>query len=157
MQLTKSLLTLPILILCLSACSDKPQEATPPADGGGAAGPAAPAANHSHDEVPIGTVQIGGSMVALAQGHGVMKAGVESHLVVSMIKNDGGATIVRAWIGTEDRTKSMVAKGTFDASHNDYDLHADAPDPLPEGVQWWVEIERPDGSKAVGSADPILK
>ncbi len=157
MLLSKNLLLLPALILALTACGDKPKNESAEAGSGEAAGAAPAAADHSHDEVSIGTVEIGGAMVKLAQGHGKMKAGDESHLVVKLPTNDGGATIVRAWVGTSDRTKSLVAKGTYAASHDDYDVHADAPDPLPEGVQWWVEIEKPDGTKAVGSANPILE
>ncbi len=91
----------------------------------------------------------------LAQGHGGVTAGKESHLVVKLPYNDAGATIVRAWLGTEDRTASLVGKGEYAPSHDDYDIHATAPDPLPEGTMWWIEIEKPDGAKVVGSAQPI--
>lgn len=157
MLLSKYLLLLPALILGLTACSEQPNEAPAETDSGKAATTAPPAVDHSHDEVSIGTANIGGAIVELAQGHGKMKAGDGSHLVVKLPTNDGGATVVRAWVGTSDRTKSFVAKGTYAASHDDYDVHADAPDPLPEGVQWWIEIEKPDGTKAVGSANPILE
>ena len=85
--------------------------------------------------------------VELAQGHGAVKAGQEGHLVVKLPYNDNGATIVRAWIGTEDRTLSFVGKGEYAPSHDDYDIHAMAPDPLPENTMWWIEIEKPDGAK----------
>lgn len=64
---------------------------------------------------------------------------------------------MRAWIGTEDRTLSYVGKGEYAASHDDYDIHAVAPDPLPPGAKWWIEIEKPDGSKGIGSAEPIIE
>ncbi len=112
--------------------------------------------DHDHDEVPLGTMTIGEYQVECGQGHGPLVAGEESHLVVKLPFNDSGATIVRAWIGTADRTLSRVAKGEYAASHDDYDVHAVAPIPLPEGVQWWVEIERPDGSKLTGSIQPQL-
>lgn len=112
--------------------------------------------DHDHDEVSLGTMTIGEYQVECGQGHGPLVAGEESHLVVKLPFNDSGATIVRAWIGTADRTLSRVAKGEYAASHDDYDVHAVAPIPLPEGVQWWVEIERPDGSKATGSIQPKL-
>lgn len=156
MQLSKNLLLLPALILGLTACGDKPNDTPPEVDLGTAAS-AAVATDDHHNEVSIGSVVIGGATVNLAQGHGLMFAGAESHLVVKLPTNDGGATVVRAWIGTSDRTQSFVAKATYAKSHDDYDVHADAPDPLPEGVQWWIEIEKPDGTKAVGSANPILK
>lgn len=112
---------------------------------------------HAHDEVDIGSVTIGDMKVALAQGHGKVAAGKEGHLVVKLPYRDDGATIVRAWIGTEDRTLSYVGKGTYAPSHDDYDVHTNAPDPLPENTMWWIEIAKPDGTKAVGSAKPILE
>ncbi len=36
-------------------------------------------------------------------------------------------------------------------SHDDYGIHAEAPDPLAVGTKWWVEIAKPDGKKNVGS------
>lgn len=118
---------------------------------------AAEGEDHAHAETALGSVTMGDMIVELAQGHGVVAAGKESHLVVKLPYSDGGATAVRAWIGTEDRTLSMVGKGEYAASHDDYDLHAVAPDPLPEGTMWWVEIEKPDGTKVVGSVKPIVE
>jgi len=113
---------------------------------------------HDHDdEIPLGTTTIGDIEVEAAQGHGEVEPGKEMHLVVKLPYNDNGATIVRAWIGTEDRFASLVAKAEYSASHDDYDLHAIAPDPLPEGAKWWIEIEKPDGTKVVGSAKPITE
>lgn len=111
--------------------------------------------DHAHDEVSLGTSTIGDIEVELAQGHGAIEAGMEGHLVVKLPYTDSGATIVRAWIGVEDRTLSMVGRGDYASSHDDYDIHAMAPDPLPENAMWWIEIEKPDGVKAIGSAKPI--
>lgn len=112
---------------------------------------------HEHDETALDPATIGGMTVELAQGHGAVEAGKEGHLVVKLPYNDNGATVVRAWIGTEDRTLSFVGKGDYAPSHDDYDIHAMAPDPLPENTMWWIEIEKPDGTKVVGSAMPIMK
>ena len=158
------------LVLWLAACG-KPS--TDSASGGGdgkaqtpagqgdpqGAGDAAKddAEDHAHDETSIGTITIGEMQVELAQGHGAVEAGEEGHLVVKLPHNDSGATVVRAWIGTEDRTLSLVGKGEYAASHDDYDVHAMAPDPLPEATMWWIESELPDGTKVVGSANPSLK
>lgn len=125
-------------------------------EGGSEGGEDAADEGHEHDEVSIGSVTIGDMQVELAQGHGSVEAGKEGHLVVKLPYNDNGASVVRAWIGTDDRTLSMVGLGEYAASHDDYDVHAVAPDPLPEGAMWWVEIEKPDGTKVVGSA-PILE
>ncbi len=112
--------------------------------------------DHAHgEEVSIGSATIGDIAVDLAQGHGAVAAGKEGHLVVKLPYNDKGATIVRVWIGSSDRTLSYVGKGEYAPSHDGYDAHAIAPDPLPADAMWWIEIEKPDGTKAVGSAKPI--
>lgn len=111
---------------------------------------------HHDDEVDLDSVTIAGMTIGLAQGHGAVEANKEGHLIVKLPYNDGGATIVRAWIGTADRTLSFVGKGEYAPSHDDYDIHAVAPDPLPADTMWWIEIEKPDGTKVVGSATPII-
>lgn len=112
--------------------------------------------DHAHDEVSLGTFKAGEFEVEAAQGHGKIEAGKEGHLVIKLPFKDDGATVVRAWIGTEDRTMSAVGKGDYASSHDDYDIHAIAPSPLPEDVKWWVEIEKPDGSKVIGSVAPKI-
>lgn len=115
--------------------------------------------DHGHDhgeEVELGTVKIGDMKIIASQGHGKVQAGQESHLVVKLPYNDKGATIVRAWLGTKDRTRSLVGKAKYAASHDDYDLHAMAPNPLPKDMMWWIEIQKPDGSKVVGSIKPLV-
>lgn len=111
--------------------------------------------DHGHDEVPLGTVMIGDLAVELAQGHGEVMAGAESHLVVKLPYSDQGETTIRAWLGTEDRTLSIVGKGEYAPSHDDYDIHAVAPDPLPDDLMWWIEIEKPDGTRTLGTAVPL--
>jgi hypothetical protein len=112
--------------------------------------------DHAHDEVTLGTIEIGDMKIELAQGHGKVEAGKEGHLVVKLPYNDKGASIVRAWLGTEDRTMSQVSKGEYAPPHDDYDVHVVAPDPLPENTMWWIEIQKPDGSKVVSSAKPLM-
>lgn len=113
--------------------------------------------DHDHgDEVELGVLTAGDMQIAASQSHGNVEAGKEGHLVIKLPHNDAGATVVRAWIGTEDRTLSTVGRGEYAAGHNDYDIHAMAPNPLPEGTMWWVEIEKPDGTKAIGSIAPKM-
>jgi len=112
--------------------------------------------DHAHDEVSLGKFDISGNIVEAAQGHGKVEAGKEGHLMITLPYKDGGQTVTRAWIGTEDRTMSSVGKGEYAPSHDDYDIHAVAPSPLPAEAKWWLEIEKPDGSKSVGSI-PLLK
>lgn len=109
---------------------------------------------HDHaDEIPLGTTMVGDIKVECAQGHGEVAPGKELHLVVKLLESDRGASTIRAWIGTQDRLSSVVAKADYAPSHDDYDVHAVAPDPLPENAQWWIEITRPDGTTSVGSID----
>ena len=111
--------------------------------------------DHDHDEVELGTITIGDDEIQLWQSHGAIEAGKELHLVVKLPYTDDGATIVRAWLGTEDRFSSVVARADYAASHDDYDVHAIAPDPLPANTMWWIEVEKPDGTKGVGSIKPL--
>ena len=112
--------------------------------------------DHAHDEVALGKFKAGELEIEAAQGHGMVEAGKEGHLIIKLPYKDDGATVVRAWIGTEDRTLSAVGKGEYAPSHGDYDLHAMAPSPLPADVKWWVEVEKPDGTKLVGSIAPKM-
>ncbi len=111
--------------------------------------------DHEHAEEPLGTLALGGQTLTLAQGHGGVRAGGESHLVVQLSEDDGGATVVRGWLGTEDRTLSYVGKGRYAASHGDYDLDVEVPDPLPEDTRWWIELELPNGDTLLGSIEPL--
>lgn len=111
---------------------------------------------HGHDDdVALPPITIDGMKVELSQGNGGVEAGKENYLVVKLPYSDNGATIVRAWIGTEDRTLSYVGKGDYAPTHGDYDIHATAPNPLPANPMWWIEIVKPDGTKLIGSTTPI--
>ncbi|MGB0716128.1 MAG: hypothetical protein ACPGXK_09635 [Phycisphaerae bacterium] len=112
--------------------------------------------HHDHADVALKPVRIGEWDIELSQGHGKVEAGKESHLTVKLPFDDKGETVVRAWIGTGNRLLSIVGKGSYSAAHGDYDIHAEAPDPLPEKVMWWIEIQKPDGTKLVGSTVPNM-
>ena len=113
--------------------------------------------DHDHGpEVSLGTVRIGEWDVALAQGHGHVEAGKEAHLVVTLPESDRGATTVRAWLGSADRTLWLVGKGVCASAGQRYDVHVEAPDPLPAEVRWWIELEQPDGTTVTGSVKPRL-
>ena len=111
--------------------------------------------DHDHaNEIALDPMTVGGMTVELAQGHGEIEPGKELHLVVKLPYSDNGATVIRSWLGTEDRFASVVSKAEYAPSHDDYDVHAIAPDPLPENTMWWIEIEKPDGQKLLGSTTP---
>lgn len=143
-----------LLSVSLTGCSPSTRTVAPPA--GTPAADAQADEGHAHDEVELGVVTIGDMEVELAQGHGKVVAGQEGHLVVKLPYTDNGATVVRAWLGSEDRTLSYVGRGEYAASHDDYDIHAAAPATLPEDVRWWIEIQKPDGSKSLGSVQPLM-
>jgi hypothetical protein len=117
---------------------------------------ATPAAHDHHDKARIGTVKIGDLEVELSQGPGAIQPGAQCHLIVKLPDDDGGATSVRAWIGVEDRSRSIVGIGVYATMHEEYRVHTVAPIPLPEESRWWIEVERPDGSIMMGSA-PALR
>lgn len=157
--------TIALLIAALASCGDKTAggHEHEPGDGHDEHGPSvpvdpepAPAEDHAHAEVPLGSIEIDGMQLELAQGHGPVTAGEQAHLVVKLPYSDSGETVVRAWIGSQNRTLSYVGKGTYAAAHDDYDIHATAPDPLAEDARWWIEIVKPDGSKYLGSAQPLV-
>ncbi|MGB0292694.1 MAG: hypothetical protein ACPGIA_08965 [Luteolibacter sp.] len=108
------------------------------------------------EKTDLGSFMIGDLEVTATQAHGTVAGGKEGHLVVKLPHKDDGATIIRAWIGTEDRTLSQVGKGVYAASSDDYDIHTMAPSTLPEDVKWWVEVEKTDGTKVVGSIAPKM-
>ena len=108
--------------------------------------------DHEHgDEVSLGQVAIGDISAEAFQGHGDVEAGKELHLIVKFEEATPGASTVRAWIGTDDRLSSTVAKAEYVEGEHAYELHAVAPDPLPENAMWWIEVEAADGTKSVGS------
>ncbi|MDP7029702.1 MAG: hypothetical protein QF733_05720 [Phycisphaerales bacterium] len=157
-------LSLAVFSLVLVGCGDADSASDPDAhthaaaDAGHDEHPHLPGGDdhgHHHDEVALDPAQIGDMTVELAQSHGSIVAGKEGHLVVKLPYSDGGQTVVRAWIGTEDRTMSFVGLGVYAPSHDDYDIHAMAPDPLPEGALWWIEVAKPGEAAVVGSARPL--
>jgi len=107
--------------------------------------------HHGEENVALGSFSIGDISAEAWQGHGEAAPGKELHLVLALSPDDAGASVVRVWIGTEDRLASIVSRAAYDAEHGDYDAHAMAPIPLPEDARWWIEVERPDGTIVTGS------
>ena len=83
--------------------------------------------DHDHGkEVALGAATVGDMQVEFAQMHGPLVAGEESHLVIKLPYNDKGASLVRAWIGSEDRLQSMVGKGEYAPDHDELVGSADS-------------------------------
>lgn len=151
-----TVITISLLLLACSCTEQGTDDGTADATPQDTVSDASSGHGHAHDEVDLEPATIGELTVEFAQGHGGVAAGKEGHLVVKLPYNDSGSTIVRAWLGTEDRASSMVSLGVYAPSHDDYDIHAIAPDELPANTRWWIEIQKPDGTKIVGSTQPIF-
>lgn len=62
---------------------------------------------------------------------------------------EGDFTAVRIWVGAEDNSDVMVVKTELE---NDYQHgHLEVPNPIPDGVELWIEIENEAGEKFTGS------
>jgi hypothetical protein len=166
---TKTLLAATLAgVLTLNGCTKEPSQPSTAPQAGDHGHEDGEHADHNHagedhdahmeddhaDAFSLGTVRAGDLEIELSQGHGEIAPGKELHLTVKLPYSDAGATVVRAWLGTEDRYASVVAKAEYAPAHDDYDVHALAPEPLPENTMWWVEIERPDGTKLLASVAP---
>lgn len=103
------------------------------------------------DRHELGTTTIGGLQATCWQVHGEAEPGKELFLMVKLDEATPGGSTLRAWIGTDDRLSALVSKGEFDADEGLYGVHAEAPDPLPEGAAWWIEVETPEGETQTGS------
>jgi hypothetical protein len=62
----------------------------------------------------------------------------------------GKPRAVRAWVGTENAAGSLKARG--EAAGDDYDIHLEVPEAIPDGSELWVELETAAG-KATGAFD----
>ncbi len=148
----KRLLVPALALLLAASCGDSHSSSDHGHDGHDHSGH-----DHSEGNYDLGTAHVGAVAVTLTQGHGLVKAGKESHLVVKLPYDDQGQSVVRAWLGVYDRLQSYVGKGEYDAEARVYDVHATAPDELPKDCKWWIEIEKPDGTKFTGSSLPMIE
>jgi hypothetical protein len=95
---------------------------------------------------PIGEQTIGGVVIAAAVV-GEIKPGAESEIKLTI--KSGKPAAVRGWIGVENGKGSAKAKAH--AEDGGLCCDAEAPNPLPEGARFWLEVEGADGAKALGS------
>jgi len=61
----------------------------------------------------------------------------------------GEPAAVRAWVGDEGATDTVVTKAEFEVDH--HCAHIEVPDPLSADARLWVEIETPEGGRLKGS------
>lgn len=102
------------------------------------------------DERLIGDAPIARMDMYGVQALGPVRPGEPARLWVFLSRDDGGRTMVRAWIGTNRRADFDVVLGRYDAERGGHVIDTVAPDPLPPMAQWFVELQRPDGTRHTG-------
>lgn len=133
------------LAFLLPACGhDDHGHTHPPTKANGAA----PAEGEDHHGAAhaLGTVKCGTYDLAVTQ-FGELAAGKELAVEAATAGGTEITVTVRAWIGTADAKGSR--KGRL-AAEGPGKLHGhlEAPDPIPEGAQLWVEVDGSDGTVA---------
>jgi hypothetical protein len=94
----------------------------------------------------LGTITVSGFEMEVIQD-GKIEAGKEATFEIR-IKGDKDPTAVRVWIGVESGRGS--AKGKAHRHGDKMEVHADAPDPIPDDAKLWIEVET-DAGKSKGS------
>jgi hypothetical protein len=126
--------------------------------GAGAAPSGAPSATSSgtaaapqgaHNRIPIGEKTVGNLKLVATMDEPVKPGGEGAFDVVI---TGGKPKAVRFWVGTEDAKGSAKAKAEEETTDN-WHTHAEVPDPLPAGSQFWVEVEPPAGDEFTASFD----
>lgn len=115
--------------------------------------PALGGPSHDHDHATtapattsLGTITIDGFEMEVIQ-EGRVVAGQEATFEIT-INGNKEPKAVRVWIGIESGRGSRKGKAH---KHDDkMEVHADVPDPMPEGSRLWIEVENND-KKTVGS------
>ena len=107
------------------------------------------AAGEEHEKHPIGEKTVGGLKLNAAIDVPV-KPGGES--VFTVVVTGGKPKAVRFWIGNEAGDNSVKSKAEEESPDN-WHAHVEAPDPLPAGSQFWVEVEPSAGETIKTSFD----
>jgi len=152
----------------LSGCEEKKPAATPAKadDHGHDHGPtgehAAPklsAPGHGGKVIALGEQAIGTFIATATRDQGEIVAGKDAPIDVTITPAAGTTTkaaAVRFWIGTQDAKGSVKAKAEIEdpkGAPNRWHVHAEIPNPMPDGSKLWVEIEDDKGGTTAGSFD----
>lgn len=114
------------------------------------------AAGHGGAVIQLGTSTIGSFNVLATRDEGLIVAGKDAPIDVTVAPVAGStakAAAVRFWIGTEDAKGSVKAKSEIEnpAEPNRWHTHAEVPNPIPAGSRLWVEIETDKDGTVTGS------
>ncbi|MDP1661879.1 MAG: hypothetical protein Q8L55_08175 [Phycisphaerales bacterium] len=118
----------------------------------------APKAGHGGAVIALGEQTIGAFTAKATRDDGQVVAGKDAPIDVTITPNAGATTkaaSVRFWIGTQDAKGSVKAKAEVEdpKDPNRWHVHAEVPNPMPDGSKLWVEIEDDKGSTSVGGFD----
>ncbi len=118
-------------------------------------------AKEGHDDhgavTQLGEQVVGGFTVK-ASRDGDIKPGGDAPIdvwITPSAATSAKVAAVRFWIGTEDAKGSVKAKAEVEnaADPDRWHVHAEIPNPMPEGSMLWVEIEDDKGAISIGSFD----
>jgi hypothetical protein len=141
------------LALSMNACTE--QSSTPSSHSHGDETHSHAEESHAavdlHESIPLGSISISELTFELTQNHGIVDPGEEEHLIIKFTEGDQSTLTVRAWIGSEDKTRSYVGIGEYSADQGVFNIHTTAPDSLMPDAKWWIEVEKPNGTKDVVS------
>jgi hypothetical protein len=96
----------------------------------------APAAGH-HNRIPLGEKVVGGLKLEAMMDEPVRPGGEGAF---DLVITGGKPRAVRFWVGVEDARGSVKARAEEETTDN-WHAHAEVPDPLPPGSQFWAEVE----------------
>ena len=160
--------TLPLAMLVIGGCEQKPASPSTPA-------PAAHSHGDGHDHgpngehvdkgqghggpvIPLGEQTLGQFTAIATRDEGAVVAGKDAAFDITITPAPSATakvSAVRIWIGTEDAKGSVKAKAEIEdpKKPNTWHTHAEVPNPIPQGSKLWVEVEDDKGAKSVGSFD----
>ncbi len=153
-----ALTTLTIPLSLLGCSDDTPQSANATKTQGSQSSDNAHTAGHGGSVISLGDTSIGSFNVLATRDEGLIIAGKDAPIDVTVTPISGSdetVVAVRFWIGTDDAIGSMKARAEIEnpAEPNRWHTHADVPNPIPTGSKLWVEIESDTGEKFTGSFD----
>lgn len=105
--------------------------------------------HHSPDirKHDLGTTTIAGLRFESITQEGPVIAGEEGAFDVVIAEGQKPPKAMRAWIGLASGEGSMKTRLEKEPQRH-YHSHVEAPDPLPAGSQYWLEVEPESGAKA---------
>jgi hypothetical protein len=94
----------------------------------------------------LGTKEAAGMKITAAR-LGELSEGV---LSLTIEGADPATLTVRAWLGVEDASGSVVAQADYEADHKEFHAHlSEVPEKLADDAKWWVEIQKGDDKSVI--------